>query len=236
MKKSAWLLAVFMVSVMMLGACTPAAPATPTTDPNAIYTQAAATVVFQLTRAAALVPSPTNTIEPTEVAPQASDTPTVPPLPTLAGPSSQPTPAATINTNQGSIPTLSLAAPSYQTPTNSPSSGQSVGDAALWQYQVPSDGTTFTPNQQFQMAWGIKNNGSFTWTKNYTFRYLGGTQMSGVKRINFDKEVKPGDKIEFDLSFEAPSSSGKYITYWAIYNNSGVEVAKEVYLSFNVSG
>lgn len=244
MKKSAWLNVFLLAPIIILSACTPAAPATPTTEPNAIYTAAAATVVYQLTRAAALVPSPTDTVEPTSVTAQMTDTPTPPAFPTLAGPSTsdqttltapssseQPTTAS----NFGGIPTLDLSAPSYQTPTSS-SSGQSVGDAALWQYQNQSDGVTFTPNQQFYMAWGIKNNGSFTWTKNYTFRWIGGAQMGGVTRVNFNKAVNPGEKIEFDLPLEAPSKPGKYITYWAVFNQSGLEVPKEVYLAFNVSG
>jgi Ig-like domain from next to BRCA1 gene len=234
MKKSAWLGAVLIAPIILLAACSPAAPATPTTEPNAIYTAAAATVVFQLTRAAALVPSPTDTVEPTAITAQITETPTTPAFPTLAGPSLSDQPTLTGPSNQSGIPTLDLSVPSYQTPTTS-SSGQSVGDAALFQYQVPADNTTFTPNQQFQMAWGIKNNGAFTWTTGYTFRWLGGAQMSGVTRLKFNKAVKPGEKIEFDLSFEAPAKPGKYITYWAVYNASGLEVAKEVYLAFNVS-
>ncbi|MDR3572777.1 MAG: NBR1-Ig-like domain-containing protein [Anaerolineaceae bacterium] len=241
MKKSAWLVALLISPLIMLAACSPAAPATPTTEPNAIYTAAAATVVYQLTRAAALVPSPTDTVEPTTVVVQDTDTPEAPALPTLAGPSTsdQSTPGAPsgapTSQSQNSIPTLDLSAPSYQTPTTAPANGQSAGDKALWQYSVPADGSTFTPNQQFAMAIGMKNAGSFTWSKNYSFRYLGGTQMSGVTKINFNKEVKPGEKIEFDISFEAPGNTGKYITYWAVYNASGVEVAQEMYFAFNVS-
>jgi hypothetical protein len=231
MNKSAWLVAVLMAPIIFLAACSPAAPATPTTEPNAIYTAAAATVVYQLTRAAALVPSATDTVEPTVVEVQPSETPTIPVLPTLAGPSSsnQPTLAA-----QGGIPTLDLSVPSYQTPTTS-SSGQSAGDKALWQYNVPADNSTFTPTKQFPMAFGVKNAGPFTWTKGYTFRWFGGTQMSGVTRVNFDKEVKPGDKIEFDISFEAPNKPGKYITRWAVYNSNGNQIGQEIYFQFNVS-
>ena len=236
MKKSAWLVAVFIAPIIVIAACSPAAPATPTIEPNAIYTSAAATVVYQLTRAAALVPSATPTLEPTAVEVQPSDTPTLPALPTRAGPSSgQPTLGTPSGTNIGGIPTLDLSVPSYQTPTTGPSNGQSAGDKALWQYSVPADGSTFTPNQQFAMAIGMKNAGSFTWSKNYSFRYLGGRQMSGVTKVNFNKEVKPGEKIEFDISFEAPDKPGKYITYWAVYNASGVEVAQEMYFAFNVA-
>jgi hypothetical protein len=236
MKKSAWLVVVLMAPIILLAACSSAAQATPTAEPNAIYTAAAATVVYQLTRAAALVPSPTDTVEPTALEAQPTDTPTVPAFPTLAGPSSsdQGTLAARSGPLQGGIPTLDLSVPSYQTPTTS-SSGQSAGDKALWQYNVPADGSTFTPNQQFPMAIGMKNAGSFTWSKSYSFRYFYGTQMSGITRVNFDKEVKPGEKIEFDLSFEAPGQPGKYITHWAVYNSSGVEVAQEAYFVFNVS-
>jgi hypothetical protein len=237
MNKSAWLVAVLMSPIIILAACSPAAPTTPTTEPNAIYTAAAATVVYQLTRAAALVPSPTEPLAPTAAeASLPTEAPTAPAFPTLAGPSSsgQATLAVPAGSNQNGIPTLDLSVQTYQTPTIS-SSGQSTSDKALWQYNVPADNSTFTPNKQFAMAFGVKNAGPFTWTKGYSFKWFGGTQMSGITRVNFDKEVKPGEKIEFDLSFEAPSKPGKYITRWAVYNSNGNQIGQEIYFQFNVS-
>jgi hypothetical protein len=236
MNKSAWLVAVLMSPIIILAACSPAAPATPTIEPNAIYTQAAATVVYQLTRAAALVPSPTEPAVPTATEALPTEAPTAPAFPTLAGPSSpaQATLAVPAGTNQNGIPTLDLSVQTYQTPTIS-SSGQSTVDKALWQYNVPADNSTFTPNQQFPMAFGVKNAGPFTWTKGYSFKWFGGTQMSGVTRANFNKEVKPGEKIEFDFSFEAPNKPGKYITRWAVYNSNGNQIGQEIYFQFNVA-
>ena len=75
------MLFVFLMGIL-LTACSGASNAT-AEDPNAIYTQAAATVQSQLTEAAAKQPTATETLEPTETAePTATAEPTeIPPTP-----------------------------------------------------------------------------------------------------------------------------------------------------------
>lgn len=70
MKSNAQILSILMAGVILLSACAPAAVPTQKTeatiDVNPIYTAAAETIAVESTRKAALIPTSTPTIEPTE--------------------------------------------------------------------------------------------------------------------------------------------------------------------------
>jgi hypothetical protein len=221
-KKFVWI--VSLISMLALYACSSPSDATPTTEPNAIYTQAAETVMAQMTKAAALVPTETEAPPPTDT-PEPS--PTTPVFPTLPGPDVNPA----APTNAPAIPTLPTGPLEPAAGPTNTSAAQYFGDRALYQYNVPADGTTFAPCTRFSAAFGWKNVGSTTWTTKYTFRFISGDQLSGTTKVPFPKEVKPGQKIELDIGFIAPCTPGKYTTHWAIYNGSGVMVREEIYMS-----
>lgn len=212
-----------MASLVLLPACgAPAPPAGPTTDPNMIYTAAVLTVQVGLTETAAA--RPTNTPEP----------PTNTPEPTAT---EAPTVAPTAETQQA-VPTLgsvNTVAPTQagQRPAATTAAVGVAGDHGAWMSQSPADGTTVAGGTQFQVFWSIKNTGTTTWTKSYKLAYSGGTQLSSVKTVEVDKDVKPGEKYEFYTVGVAPTKAGKYTSYWRLYNGSGVWFY-EVYVNFVV--
>jgi hypothetical protein len=104
-----------VIAGLLLTACK-STPATPTPDPNAIVTAAAATVQAEMTRVAQLTPSPTNT-------PPATDTPQ--PTATPATPSDTPVPLATA------------------TSTGVPDRAQFIGET-IPDHTKMAPGTTFT--------------------------------------------------------------------------------------------
>jgi hypothetical protein len=210
---------------LVISACGAAAPATPTTDPGAVYTMAAATVQAQLTQAALANPTaepPTNTPEPS---------PTTPPVPTVEPTqpvAQQPTlpfgaagaatalPTVANNLNPGLVPTRAVAV----------QEGFQVGDFAQFQYSIPADGTVFAPGEQFQMETGFKNVGSVTWTTDYALVWIGGDQFSGVTRAPLKAAVKPGEKAIFNVDQSAPGTPGKkYTSRWALVTQTGSYVA-----------
>jgi hypothetical protein len=210
-----------IVLSLLISACGAAAPATPTTDPGAVYTMAAATVQAQLTEAALANPTaipPTNTPEPS---PTPQPAPTLEPTQPLAvqptapfGGAPLPTVASNLNPNLA--PTQSSAA----------AAGFKVGDFAEFQYSIPADGTVFAPGDRFQMETGFKNVGSVTWTTEYALVWIGGDQFSGVTRAPLKVAVKPGDKAIFNVDQAAPGTPGKkYTSYWAMVTQTGARVA-----------
>jgi len=166
----------------------------PTPDPNAVHTQAAQTVVMQLTLDAGAAAAATLT----QVAvspPTATPLPTVTPLPPM------PTPTAT---------------KPKPTPTPLPCDwAQFVTDVTV------KDGTTFPPNTEFIKTWRLKNIGSCTWTTGYTVVFYNGTSMSDRVAWNLPKQVPPGDTVDVSIELTAPDTEGRYRGDYLLRNVSG---------------
>jgi prepilin-type processing-associated H-X9-DG protein len=207
---------------LLLSACGAGAPATPTTDPGAVYTMAAATVQAQLTQAAAANPTavpPTNTPEPSPTTP-----PTVEPTVAVA---QQPTLAFAGGAT--ALPTLASGINPYMAPTQSQPAGFKVGDVAEFQYNLPADGTVFYPGNAISAEVGFKNIGSVTWTTDYKLVFMGGDQFSGVTVVPMTKAVAPGEKAIFNLAFKAPGEPNTvnkkdYRSYWKLVTQTGANV------------
>ncbi|MDD5367742.1 MAG: NBR1-Ig-like domain-containing protein [Anaerolineaceae bacterium] len=189
-KNVAWM--VFAAGALTLSACS--AKATPTTDANAVYTQAAGTVQAELTKAGELTPSatvttaPTSTTEPTQASTAAATVPTV-----------------------GTSPVPVFTATRPVSP-----------DRAEFVSQSVADNTKVNPGQQFTLTWKVKNVGTSTWTTAYLLRYYSGAQMGGAASTNFPKEVKPNETVEVGVNLTAPLSTGTYMGNWVMTNADGV--------------
>ncbi len=118
-------------------------------------------------------------------------------------------PATTLTAPIATLPPLS-----QPTPTRS---GQKVGDAAQWAYNVPADGSSFATAEEISLEIGILNVGSTTWTTDYSLAYVGGYQLSGLTRFYLTKEVKPGEKAVFNIWGRMPYQPGSYTTYFNLY-------------------
>ncbi|NLF52062.1 MAG: hypothetical protein GX577_13090 [Leptolinea sp.] len=209
---------------MLLAACSPAAPATPTTDPGAVYTMAAATVQAQLTQAALANP----TAEPPTATPEPSLTPE---------PTAEPTqemalqPTAPFAALGPTVPASGLNPNLAPTQSQASSAGFKVGDYAEFQYNLPGDNTVYAPGIPFMGEVGFKNVGSVTWTTDYKFVFVGGAQFSGITTVPLLKAVSPGEKAIFNIAFKSPSTPTKesdnkegYLSYWRLVNQSGAPV------------
>ncbi len=194
--KIVWLI-VTATGMLTLAACSPGSQAAPTIDANTVYTQAAGTVMAQLTQAAALTPSatattaPSNTPEPTKAVEQPS---AQAPLPTLA---TTPIPVASA--------TKALPA-----------------DRAEYLGQGVADNTKFDPGANFTMMWKFKNTGATTWTTSYLMRFYTGDQLGAPATVKFPKEVKPGDTVELSVNMRTPNNAGSYNSIWVLTNADGL--------------
>jgi len=210
---------------MVISACGAGAPATPTTDPGAVYTMAAATVQAQLTQAALANPTavpPTNTPEPSatpQPAPTQQPTQAIAMQPTAPFAAGAALPTVANNLNPNLQPTRAGGA----------TEGFKVGDYAKFQYNVPSDGTLYNPGIRFMGEVGFLNEGSVTWTTDYKLVFTGGAQFSGITEVPLSKAIKPGEKAIFDIAFTAPgnlndSTNQWYMSYWKLVNQTGLPV------------
>jgi len=207
-----------LISVMMLSVLAACGPKEPAVDPNLIYTQAAETVAAQMAETLAAVPPATATSEPTATVEVPTATATSAMIPTFTPNAGAATVAA--------IPT------STQIVTGG-------GDKAQWAYSSPVDGVTLAPAVVFQLAIGLLNTGSTTWTQDYKLVYTGGTQICSMSSVSHDpaggdkNTIPPGEKGEFIMLCTAPAEPGDYISYWAFNNPSGGYIY-DMYFAYKV--
>jgi len=197
----------FVLAGVIFSACGAAAPAEPTQDPNAIFTQVAETVMVSMTQTTEAMPptpmpEPTATLAPTlETAPTESVA-TLPPAPTLPiGPT------ATI---------------------------QRFGDHAKYNTQTPADGKVFTPGESFQFIVCIGNDGSSEWDTTYYLEWMSGYRLwNDTKYFYVEDPIEPGGKWCFYTPAIAPVDPGPYTTRWYFKNGNG-DFMLEVYFNYNV--
>lgn len=231
MKKTTKITGIIAILVILSGAlisaCGAAAPAAPTTDPGAVYTMAAATVQAQLTQVAAQNPT---AVPATATQPKPTEKPTVAPTVSEAQQPTLPFAAAPTTAAGGTLPTLSNGLNPNLAPTAAVPAGFKFGDVAEFQYNIPADGTVFAPGVPFQMEVGFKNVGSVTWTTDYSLRFVGGQQMSGITVIPLKVAVIPGQKAIFNTDLHAPgepndTKTPQYLSYWRLTTQTGNPVA-----------
>lgn len=178
---------------LILSACGPSKVQTPTVNPEELLTQAAGTVVVQLTQNAALTPSP---------APSSTPAPTNTQAPTATVALATQPPAAT-NT------------PAPNNPAQTADSGSFVADVTI------PDGTGAAPGIQFEKTWRIKNTGTTTWTQSYTLNWVDGDKMGAPDSIALTKDVRPGETVDISVTLTAPAKTGSYQTFFRLRNASG---------------
>lgn len=185
-------------SIILSGCNLPIGPGS-NANPGAYYTQAAETIVAQLTYSVietyveqktqeALV---TSTPLPT-FTPAATDTPT-------------PEPTAT-----------NTPVPPTSTPIPIPCNAiQFVADVTV------DDGETMSPNESFYKIWRLKNVGTCTWTKDYDLVFVSGDRMDGEKEVPLTYNVAPGNTIDVAVYLTAPDKKGVFQGFWMLRSGNG---------------
>ncbi len=199
-----WMILMFGLSAL---ACRFPSRAVVTEDPMAIYTQAAATVQAMITDIA----GQTAVALMTEMAQPIEATPTpMFPTPEIATFTPLPSPTA--------IPPINTSPPP---PPPTPVPPQGVCDLAQFVGDVTvADGTILPSEASFTKIWRVKNIGTCAWTKNYTLRFVDGTEMGAKKIRPFDKRVAPGEVVDIAVELTAPSKAGDYRGFWMLANEN----------------
>ena len=197
----------FIASVLILAAvaCNLPFSAAPTPqDIGMVYTQAAQTVVAQLTQVAPGGPTSGADGQPSATSslpgqPSATATlaPTNTPLPPTA--TEKPAPTATPRPTATPLP-CNLA--SFVKDVNVP------------------DGTTFAPGAAFTKSWRLRNAGSCTWDSGYRLVFFKGQDMDGTT-TRLPKVVEPGETVDVSVNLVAPDATGTYQGYWMLRDVDG---------------
>jgi hypothetical protein len=199
---------ILIVTLLTLSACTLLSPTPPPgKGADAIYTQAAQTVVVQLTQLA-YGNTPTAGLE----------SPTGPAVTATSTSSSATSPAST----DTSLPPTATPVPGTATPIPpSPTVTPVPCDWAQFVTDVTvPDGTILTPKSVFTKIWRLKNVGDCTWGRDYDLVFVNGTDLKGPGVIGLPKTVKPGETVDLSIELIAPNQEGNYRGYWQLRNAS----------------
>jgi hypothetical protein len=187
------------ILVLVATACNLPVSGVPGNQPGAVYTQAAETIMAQLTYSVVETFVAQKTEEaktpliPTDVPPTATLTQTLVP------------PTAT-----------NTPVPPTYTPRPLPCDwAQYVSDVTI------EDGTIVKAGEGFYKTWRLKNIGTCTWTTDYDLIYSYGDRMEGNKSIPLSYNVPPGRTIDVAVFLRAPEEKGYYKGYWKLRDENG---------------
>jgi len=195
------------LSLLLASACAAPTPTSaPTADLNAVRTEAAATVLAQVSRDLALTPSAT------------------------------PVPSLTVTTPLTRTPTQAASAsPGPQATFSIGTPGAGTIDQAEWVSQSIADGTVFKPGETFTITWSLRNVGSTAWTVSYLLRFYSGDLMGAPEEIPLDRVVLPSGTIDISIPMRAPAAPGDYRSDWVLSNESRSNFKQPVFLKIIVA-
>lgn len=210
LQKTTRLFAILALVLILAGCSTPTVVTEPTVDIPKIRTESAQTVVAKVTIEAALNPTATATTAPVVFTATTAPSPTAAPA------------TATLAPTITSVPTLvppTSGGGGVVYPTATRRAGP---DQANMLSQSPLDGTDFGPGVEFDGSWTFKNIGTSTWNTNYYYDFTGeGTNFAKAERYYLKDSVKPGETVTLYADMVAPSSAGRYVSYWQLRNDNG---------------
>jgi hypothetical protein len=191
-------MAVIVLAASLAACSAPTATVAPTVDLqptlNAVQTQAAQTVIANVTKNApptATPVTPTNT-------PAATSTPV---------------PTATLASTNTLVPTATITyAPWTLTPSPAPYSC-AITSAS------PAAGASISVGGSYDGNWVIKNTGTQTWLHKETdIRFLSGTNMqkAALTAIDMTADVTPGSSYTVLIDMLAPATASTYSATWVV--------------------
>ena len=208
-----------MLILLILSACG-GVEATPTLNPEAVYTAAVQTAFAIISQTvAAVTDTPMITITPG-------------PSPTL-GPSK--TPLIT-DTPPGGTPLATNTPFTINTPLLA--TQVSCDNASLITETIP-DFSEIAPGSQFVKTWRIKNTGPCIWNTNYRLAYGWGgegTDWKTAQPVYLTRAVNPGEEIDISMTLSAPVNTGQYGAHFKIQNDKGYYFGTDLTLIIKVSG
>jgi len=107
-------------------------------------------------------------------------------------------------------------------PTVVPTSPPCTDKASYVRDVSVPDGTRFDPGDSFTKTWRLRNEGTCTWTPNYSLVFVSGYSMQGPAVTHLPGQVPPGSEVDITNSFQAPMQDGEYAGFWKLRNSNNV--------------
>jgi hypothetical protein len=203
-----WAITLIIISACVLPGT---APVVPTIDPQAVITYIAQTEHAAATQTAKSLPTSTPTATFT-LTPRNTNTP-------------EPSPTNTVifilKTPTRIVPTSSSGGSNSGSSGTGGSGGSGSSSTAGYSCELltvsPANGTSYSPRENFDAVWKVKNSGTKSWDKNSVdFIYYSGDQFHKVSGYDLQTDVSSGSTTTVGADMVAPKTAGSYTTYWAL--------------------
>jgi hypothetical protein len=216
-KRTIYLTRLTVILAVLMSACGSSATPAPTPDMNAIYTQAAATIVGGITQTAAAMP--TETPVPPTATPEPSATATEAPLAAAT-----PTQAAAGSAASSSTPV----------PVD-PDTAFGCYNAAFMAHVTIPYAPPFNPGERFTKTWRVKNTGSCDWPRGFKIMFISGDRF-GADTIEIGQKVITGAVTEISLKMTAPNLTGLVSSNWQMATEIGKPFGSVLSASITLPG
>ncbi len=109
-----------------------------------------------------------------------------------------------------------------EAPASAPASDAVCQEKAAFFADVTiPDGTVFRPGAAFTKTWRIRNEGTCTWTPEYSAVFASGHRMSGSSPVPLPRTILPGEQVDISVELAAPKTGGLYVGNWQLQDASG---------------
>lgn len=85
------------------------------------------------------------------------------------------------------------------------------------------DDEIMPPTLAFTKTWRLENNGTCTWTSDYSIVFVSGDQLDAPDRVPLPQEVEPESVIDISVEMTAPNLDGTYRSEWLLENELGTQ-------------
>jgi hypothetical protein len=97
------------------------------------------------------------------------------------------------------------------------------------------DESVLPPGGAFTKTWGVRNNGTSTWSAGYVLRHVKHTNLAGLTEVPLPA-VKPGESASISLGMSAPAAPGRYISNWQAFGPDGRPFGVVIFTIIRVVG
>jgi hypothetical protein len=102
-----------------------------------------------------------------------------------------------------------------------------VDDVAFVADVTVPDNTVFSPGENFDKTWRVRNIGSRDWTPAYRLAVASGDRL-GAAEGDYVPDVVAGEEADVTVSMVAPSEPGTYTGLWRVVNADGEPVGDQM--------
>jgi hypothetical protein len=200
----------FLLAVLILTSCAGQAGESPTPDIAASLTAGVGTIVAYFFETQ------------TALAPPASMTPSITPLPSPTGsPLALPTVGVIASPTQLFIYLSPTTTGTIYTPTVNPASlAYGCNNLLLLSDLGIPAGTVMRPGQAFTKEWKVANTGTCEWKWAYRVIFISGNSLSGTA-THPNRAIPAGNWTTLRVDMEAPGQTGTYTGYWQLSDDAG---------------